>query len=197
METKAKVKQFIDLPQWFNRKGYWTAGTGKTWHNGVGYNPSDDWSDLTNFPYKFSWGGRECCLDINNTNITISYIQHAAKLKQPFFITQGFIRPHLPWQYPPSIKEEFYPEYLNGSKVVPAAGGLEPAAAAYPQGTTPIAWHQCAEMAVPSLEVGFTAAEVSAKRLECECGCRRCCRRPPAAVRAALRFSAVSDSCRN
>ncbi len=29
-----------------------------------------------------------------------------------------------------------------------------------------IAWHQCAEMAVPSLEVGFTAADVSAKRLK-------------------------------
>ena len=37
---------------------------------------------------------------------------------------------------------------------------------AYPVGTTPIAWHQCAEMAVPSLEVGFTQSHVSAKRLE-------------------------------
>ena len=63
--------------------------------------------------------------------------------------------------YPPEIKHEFYPEYANGSKVVPAATHPH-----FPKGTTPIAWHQCAEMAVDSFAQPFSAAATSAKRLE-------------------------------
>lgn len=154
-----RVLAFKDLPQWFKEHGYFSTGTGKTWHNGVGYNPDADWTDLSQFPYKFGWPGKY--VDINNTDVTIERIKYAAKLQEPFFIAHGYIRPHLPWDYPPAIKDTFYPEYKNGSKVVPAARNP-----VYPEGTTPIAWHQCAEMAVPSLEVGFPESEVSSHRLE-------------------------------
>ena len=46
-----------DLPQWFKQNGWWTTNTGKTWHNSVGYNPADDWSDLNEFPSVFAWPG--------------------------------------------------------------------------------------------------------------------------------------------
>ena len=35
----AAVRGFNDLPQWFKRSGWFTTNTGKTWHNGKGYNP--------------------------------------------------------------------------------------------------------------------------------------------------------------
>ena len=35
-----------------------------------------------------------------------------------------------------------------------------------PDGTTPIAWHQCAEMAVKSFAEPFAPSQVSSKRLE-------------------------------
>ena len=66
------TKDWNDLPQWFKANGYWSSGTGKTWHNGVGYNPDDDWSDLKDFPYKFSWPGKY--VDINNTDVTVQRI---------------------------------------------------------------------------------------------------------------------------
>ena len=49
----------------------------------------------------------------------------------------------------------------NGSQSVPAATNPR-----FPSGTTPIAWHQCAEMPAPSLQVPLAAERVSSLRLE-------------------------------
>jgi hypothetical protein len=56
-DQRARVRNFTDLPQWFKQNGWWTTNTGKTWHNSVGYNPADDWSDLNEFPSVFAWPG--------------------------------------------------------------------------------------------------------------------------------------------
>ncbi len=56
-DQRARVRNFTDLPQWFKQNGWWTTNTGKTWHNSVGYNPADDWSDLNEFPSMFAWPG--------------------------------------------------------------------------------------------------------------------------------------------
>ena len=65
--------------------------TGKTWHNSVGYNPQADWSDLADFPSLFAWPGYY--YDINNTDVSVQRIHHAASLQQPFLVAHGFIKP--------------------------------------------------------------------------------------------------------
>ena len=157
-EQKAAVSSFNDLPQWFKAHGWFTTNTGKTWHNSVGYNPDDDWTNLTEFPSVFAHPG--FYYDINNTDVSVSRIHYAATLPQPFLIAHGFIKPHLPWIYPPHFKTDYYANYTNGSMVVPAAANPH-----FPRGTTPIAWHQCAEMPSPSLEVGFEPATVSVRTI--------------------------------
>lgn len=57
LSQRTRVANFTDLPQWFKLHGWWTTNTGKTWHNSVGYNPEDDWSELAAFPSKFAWPG--------------------------------------------------------------------------------------------------------------------------------------------
>ena len=158
-EQKAAVFGFTDLPQWFKQNGWWTTNTGKTWHNGIGYNPEDDWSDLAEFPSKFAWPG--VFYDVNNTDVSVARIKHAAALDQPFLVAHGFIKPHLPWDYPPDIKAKFYEMYANGSATVPPATNPQ-----YPISTTPIGFHQCAEMPVESIGVPFAPSRVSALRLE-------------------------------
>jgi hypothetical protein len=153
------VAHFADLPQWFKQHGWWTTNTGKTWHNSAGYNPPDDWSDLADYPSIFAWPG--FYYDVNNTDVSVARIKHAATLAQPFLVAHGFIKPHLPWIYPPDIKNMYYASYANGSKTVPPATNP-----GFPNGTTPIAWHQCAEMPAPSLGVPLPADRVSALRLE-------------------------------
>ena len=76
-------------------------------------------------------------------------------------LTETVATNSLPWIYPPSFKSKFYASYANGSKTVPPATNPT-----YPVGTTPIGWHQCAEMPVESLEVPFPKEKVSALRLE-------------------------------
>jgi hypothetical protein len=147
-EQRARVRGFTDLPQWFKQNGWWTTNTGKTWHNSAGYNPDDDWSDLAEFPSVFAWPG--VYFDVNNTDVSVQRIHHAAALDRPFLVAHGFIKPHLPWDYPPEFKTEFYAAYANGSRAVPPATNP-----AYPAGTTPIGFHQCAEMPVESLEVAL------------------------------------------
>ena len=155
----AAVRGFNDLPQWFKRSGWFTTNTGKTWHNSVGYNPDDDWTNLTQYPSVFAHPG--FYYDVSNTDVSVARIHHAATLTQPFLVAHGFIKPHVPWIYPPHIKTDHYAAYANGSRSVPSASNPD-----FPDGTTPIAWHQCAEMPVPSLEVGFAPQKASALRLE-------------------------------
>jgi hypothetical protein len=129
--NKTRTAAWNDLPQWFKRNGYWTTGMGKTFHNGVGANTkgnaSDDWSDLEHFPYLWdATGGTFNMFDINNTDTIIERIKYAAAqfkgpAAKPFFIAQGYMKPHLPWVYPADIKDLYYPGYKNGSKVVPPA----------------------------------------------------------------------------
>jgi iduronate 2-sulfatase len=158
-DQRARVRNFTDLPQWFKQNGWWTTNTGKTWHNSVGYNPDDDWSDLAEFPSVFAWPG--VYYDVNNTDVSVQRIHHAASLRQPFLVAHGFIKPHLPWDYPPELKAKYYGAYTNGSRTVPPATNPT-----YPTGTSPVGFHQCAEMPVESLEVPFPPAKVSALRLE-------------------------------
>lgn len=113
LAQRTRVANFTDLPQWFKLHGWWTTNTGKTWHNSVGYNPEDDWSELAAFPSKFAWPGyyyvRACCLasrfgstnsmvrarsqDVNNTDVSVRRIHHAATLNQPFLVAHGFVKP--------------------------------------------------------------------------------------------------------
>ena len=160
-----------DLPQWFKRSGFWTTGMGKTYHNGVGHNTkgfvSDDWSDLDRFPYMWDASNNTFKMfDINNTDATIVRIQYAAAQFQsapakPFFITQGYMKPHLPWFYPADILDQHYPTYQNGSQVVPPAANPN-----WPTGTTPIAWHQGWENVATNFAEPFPDATVSALRLK-------------------------------
>ena len=76
-------------------------------------------------------------------------------------LTETVATNSLPWIYPPSFKSRYYEAYANGSKTVPPAANPT-----YPVGTTPIGFHQCAEMPVESLEVPFPKEKVSALRLE-------------------------------
>ena len=91
---KASTARAIDLPQWFKQHGWWTTNTGKhthttaatprvtdapgstgkTWHNGAGYNPPDDWSDLSQFPTRMAWPG--FYFDVNNTDVSVARIAH-------------------------------------------------------------------------------------------------------------------------
>jgi iduronate 2-sulfatase len=99
--------------------------------------------------------------DVNNTDVSVQRIHHAASLRQPFLVAHGFIKPHLPWDYPPEFKAKYYGAFANGSRTVPPATNPT-----YPIGTSAVGFHQCAEMPVESLEVPFSAAKVSALRLE-------------------------------
>ena len=99
--------------------------------------------------------------DVNNTDVSVQRIHHAASLRQPFLVAHGFIKPHLPWDYPPEFKARYYGAYANGSRTVPPATNP-----AYPTGTSAVGFHQCAEMPVESLQVPFPSAKVSALRLE-------------------------------
>ena len=87
---KASTARAIDLPQWFKQHGWWTTNTGKTWHNGAGYNPPDDWSDLSQFPTRMAWPG--FYFDVNNTDVSVARIAHAAALAQPFLVVHGFVK---------------------------------------------------------------------------------------------------------
>lgn len=59
------------------------------------------------------------------------------------------------------MKARHYSAYVNGSQTVPPATNPH-----YPVSTTPLGFHQCAEMPVESLEVPFSTDRVSSLRLE-------------------------------
>ena len=132
----------VTLPQFFKQNGYYAQGAGKIFHPGIPNAPStDDWPlswtqkvlhTATTDDKSNSWKAvtkeemEDTPLrDIVNTDHAIEKLRELAPDAllgiQPFFLTLGLHKPHMPWDFP----EEFldlYPEEdvdLPANKYVP------------------------------------------------------------------------------
>ncbi|XP_046579995.1 iduronate 2-sulfatase-like [Haliotis rubra] len=123
---------FTTIPQYFKEHGYRTIGAGKIFHPGHASNHNDpiSWTDpyfevgfnSTFFVYKGhnSWMNvpmdalkNDSLQDTQNNNHSIKMIREAAPQarsgERPFFIAQGFHKPHLPF-VAPQMFFDMYPE---------------------------------------------------------------------------------------
>ncbi|XP_046579954.1 iduronate 2-sulfatase-like [Haliotis rubra] len=130
---------FTTIPQYFKEHGYRTIGSGKIFHPGHASDNNDpiSWtdpyfesgSDANNFVYKekVSWMNVPMDLlknnslqDTQNADYVIDMIRQAAPQarsgERPFFIAQGFHKPHLPFVAP----QMFFDMYPESSISLPA-----------------------------------------------------------------------------
>lgn len=118
---------WITFPQWFKEHGYVTLATGKTFHPGLPPNWDEplSWSDEE--PYYYApnaypqcdeWPHSYACpnnasyetfSDWMDMNRTRDQIRKYANAKQPFFLTFGAHRPHLPWNVPTKFWDMYGP----------------------------------------------------------------------------------------
>jgi arylsulfatase A-like enzyme len=136
------VKVEESLVMQFKNAGYATLGMGKLWHGGLGF--PEQWTtsgggagggggplkeDRSIGPIKFGIvkGGDEAVPDTRIADFGIAQLNR--KHDQPFFLTLGFHKPHMPWNVPqkyydlhPRDKIELPPHRTNDLEDLPPAG---------------------------------------------------------------------------
>jgi iduronate 2-sulfatase len=132
-EANACTKQVLFLPEYFKNNGYHTMGIGKIFHEhapaGVFEESGGREKGFGPFPpngQKFHWNKKgtqtdwgvfpdsdEEMPDYRSAQWTIERLKR--KYSQPFFLTVGFIRPHVPWYVP----QKWFDKNPCGSIVTP------------------------------------------------------------------------------
>ncbi len=155
------LKDIKFLPQFFKSNGYKTLGVGKIFHLTDGNKQFDEYGGifsrmgpkpperLSYDPSKFGtgrtqtdWGAypekSESMPDYKMAEWSVSKLQE--KHTEPFFMTVGFVRPHVPWHVPeswfkpfprattsePSIKDDDLTDISEFSKEVLQTPGMPP-----------------------------------------------------------------------
>ncbi len=111
----------VFLPEYFRKKGYFTAGAGKVYHN-LKMNDAQSWDFYQDGPSQDpqdiaalknraegadgrpAWqmldGDGSLTRDGMNGKAISNYIESKSKENKPFFLAAGFHKPHLPWTAP-------------------------------------------------------------------------------------------------
>lgn len=114
------LPQGVLLPEYFRKKGYFTAGAGKVFHN-VKMGDTQSWDfyedglskdpqDIAALKNRADGGGKPAwqMLDSDgaltrdgmNTQTILKFIESKTKENKPFFLAMGYHKPHLPWSAP-------------------------------------------------------------------------------------------------
>lgn len=116
------------LQEYFRQNGYYTMGVGKifNWHAPRDYfDESGGQSTYGPFPEKkFAWDRKGTDTDWgpfpandeqmpDDTTVRWAVQRLQKKYDQPFFLTVGFIRPHVPWYAPKKWFDLYHPEKLH------------------------------------------------------------------------------------
>ncbi len=119
------VPEAVTLPDYFHRNGYWTAGSGKIFHNGqpdpgawddyfpaldrqMTGSPRPDGTGPVNMPVfpemygAFDWAPVDVADEQMGDHRSVSWVieQIEQDHDRPFFLAAGIYRPHLPWYVP-------------------------------------------------------------------------------------------------
>jgi len=119
--ARTVLPQGIFMPEYFRKKGYFTAGAGKVFHN-VKMNDTQSWDFYEDGPSKDpqelsalknradgadgrpAWqildGDGSLTRDGMNRVTIANFINSKSTSNQPFFLAVGFHKPHLPWTAP-------------------------------------------------------------------------------------------------
>ncbi|MEL7586523.1 MAG: sulfatase [Prolixibacteraceae bacterium] len=132
-EANAHTKQALFLPEYFKNNGYHTMGIGKIFHEHAPAGVFEEsggrekgFGPLPPNGQKFHWNKKgtqtdwgafpnsdEEMPDYRSAQWTIERLKR--KYTQPFFLTVGFIRPHVPWYVP----QKWFDKNPSGSIVAP------------------------------------------------------------------------------
>lgn len=120
---------YSTLPQYFKQHGYYTKSVGKVFHPGIASNHTDDfpysWSVPAFHPASFSFEKKKVCRgedgrlhenllcavdvaqqpmatlpDIESTDEALDFLTARQDPGQPFFLSVGFHKPHIPFRIP-------------------------------------------------------------------------------------------------
>lgn len=116
---------FTTLPEYFKQNGYITAGMGKIFHPGhaSGHDDPVSWTEpyfhgVANFESKNnSWLAvpdnkltNSPLIDKQVADHAMKTLQSVAKSGKNFFVAVGFHKPHLPFVFPASFMNKYYPQ---------------------------------------------------------------------------------------
>ncbi len=132
-EAGPAARQAIFLPEYFKQNGYYTMGVGKIFHEHAPAGVFDEsggrekgFGPLPPGGQKFHWNRKgtqtdwgafpaadEEMPDYRSAQWAIERLNR--KYSQPFFLTVGFIRPHVPWYVP----QKWFDQTPSGNLVTP------------------------------------------------------------------------------
>ncbi|MBL8175206.1 MAG: sulfatase-like hydrolase/transferase, partial [Bryobacterales bacterium] len=131
--TRQHLGDTVFLPEFFRKSGYFTAHAGKIFHTGDHAEDPRSWDEETRDydkqtpsetileqakvqgprGHSFAWSSTsqrdEDTPDGVFARTAASYIERAAKTKQPFFVATGFRRPHSPYSAPKPYFDRYDP----------------------------------------------------------------------------------------
>lgn len=141
-----KMPDVVFLPQLFRENGYFTAGSGKVFHDtrqsdkdkswdfyrdGNGEDPQEQAALKERYKYKqgerpFTWprldGPEEKTRDGITSRTIAKLLEERAKDGKPFFMAAGFHKPHLPWTTPAKYVEMYRDRPVPEPKDPPLRG---------------------------------------------------------------------------
>ena len=133
--TRTYLKDYVFLPQYFRQAGYYSAGIGKIFHTGKGFEDPPSWDlevpewgknpqtnqiaiygEAKGFRHKWEWM-RLNLSDAETPDGTVAgkavaVVDQARRNGQQFFLATGFRRPHAPYAAPAKYFDLYPPEKI-------------------------------------------------------------------------------------
>jgi len=170
--TREHLGDWIMLPEYFRKNGYFTAQIGKIYHTEDGFEDPRSWDvEIREFGKRpgdeeiIKWdepGGAgqhtndwewlktpdEKTPDGIVARRAAEIMKEAAKRERPFFLGIGFRRPHAPYAAPKKYFDLYPPESIKLPEAVPARhlANLLPAAVNYPPRSRPLSERERREL---------------------------------------------------
>ncbi len=162
--TRSHLGDWVMLPEYFRKNGYFTAGVGKVFHTGLGFEDPRSWDvEIPEFGKRppvdqiVKWGNPDGPGDHTTdwawlktpdeqtpdgivARKAVELMKQAQRDHTPFFIAAGFRRPHAPYAAPQQYFELYPLDRIKLADAPPAgyATKLLPAAVNYPPPAKPL-----------------------------------------------------------